>query len=231
MIPGLRSRRRIPNGAMAALGVVVAGCIAIPLPPPPDSSPTGLTPASASPGPTRSATAIASPEPSIAIPGNDEPSAASLAGVPCTVEALAFQARDLGAGLGNAAAAVTVRNDGPVKCAVGGYPRVVLVNRTGQALRTDWRAATDGAYLFPAAPAQEIDLPTGDRATFAIGYSDNPFGPLADQPYDVACPPAASLRVYPSDAPRFGTAMIQIAPCSGLIEVSPWVAGPDPPRF
>ena len=215
----------------AAVAVLAAACVAIPSPLPSDSAPTGLTSASGSPRPTPSAAGIAPPESATASPASDEPSALSLAGVPCTFEHLAFQARDIGAGLGNAVAAVTVQNNGPAKCAVGGYPRVVLVDRTGRDLHTDWRAATGGAYMFPAAPAREIDLRPGDRATFAIGYADNPFGPLADQPYDVACPPAASLRVYESDSRRFGTAAIPIGPCNGLIEVSPWIAGPDPPRF
>ena len=112
-------------------------------------------------------------------------------------------------------------------CTLVGYPAVVLVGADGQLLPTQATPATSGAYLFPAVVPHHVALAPGDVATFMLGYGDNPSGAGLSEPYAVACPVASAVRVILPGTHEFGTAIVSIAPCEGLVQVSPIVPGAD----
>lgn len=145
----------------------------------------------------------------------------------CSPVDLRMEGFPAGVGLGNVAARVTLTNVGERHCILEGYPRVVLVGRDGRLLSTQARPATTGAYLFAAVMPDRVALVPGGAASFMLGYTDNPFGPDATKPYDVACPPSSAVRVILPGGHAYGTARIAIAVCGGLLEVSPIVPGAD----
>ena len=136
-----------------------------------------------------------------------------------------------GAGLGNVATRITLRNVGGLGCTLEGYPDVVLVGRDGNLMATHATPATTGAYLFPAVVPHRVALAPGDVASFMIGYTDNPFGAAAKEPYEVACPPSATVRVILPGTHQYGTAAVSMGVCGGAVEVSPIVPGADGIRF
>ncbi len=93
-----------------------------------------------------------------------------------------------------------------------------MVVKCRDALDFDGAPAPAGcaARISPAAP--------GDVATFMLGYGGNPSGA---EPYAVACPVASAVRVILPGTHEFGTAITSIAPCEGLVQVSPIVPGAD----
>ena len=132
-----------------------------------------------------------------------------------------------GAGLGNYATQITLTNVGAHACTLEGYPGVVLVGADGRLLATHATPATTGAYMFPAVVPHRVALAPGDVATFMIGYGGNPSGAGLTEPYAVACPVASAVRVILPGTHEFGTAIVSIAPCEGLVQVSPIVPGAD----
>lgn len=127
--------------------------------------------------------------------------------------------------LGNGGAMITARNTSSSSCQLDGYPRIVLIGRSGAALPTDLTDATNGAYLFMAIPAHRVALAPGDFASFEIAFTDNPSGANANEPYQVACPEARSVRVYYPQTGQYGTAALRFAPCDGRVSVSPFFPG------
>ena len=129
-----------------------------------------------------------------------------------------------GAGLGNVATQITLTNVGAHACTLEGYPGVFLVGADGRLLATHATPATTGAYLFPAVVPHRVALAPGAVATFMIGYGGNPSGA---EPHAVACPVTSAVRVILPGTHEFGTAIVSIAPCEGLVQVSPIVPGAD----
>ena len=103
------------------------------------------------------------------------------------------------------------------------WPWDVLRHGTGD--------ATTGDYMFPAVVPHRVAIKPGEIASFMIGYGDNPFGPTANEPYDVACPPADAVRVTLPGTSEFGTAHVAIGACGGGVRVSPIVPGANGLRF
>ncbi len=132
-----------------------------------------------------------------------------------------------GAGLGNVATQITLTNVSEHACALVGYPGVVLVGAGGRLLTTHATPATTGAYMFPAIVPHLVALTPGGIATFMLGYGDNPSGPGLTEPYAVACPVTSAVRVILPGTHEFGTARVSIAPCEGMLDVSPIVPGAD----
>lgn len=132
-----------------------------------------------------------------------------------------------GVGLGNVATQITLTNVSSHPCTIEGYPGVVLVGADGRFLVTHATPATTGAYMFPAVVPHRVALAHGDVATFMLGYGDNPSGAGVTEPYEVACPVTSAVRVTLPGTHEFGTAIVSIAPCEGMVEVSPIVPGAD----
>jgi hypothetical protein len=132
-----------------------------------------------------------------------------------------------GAGLGNVATQITLTNVSAHACRLEGYPGVVLIGMDDQPLMTHATPATTGAYMFPAVAPHRVALAPGGIATFMLGYGDNPSGPGLTEPYDVACPVTSAVRVILPGTHEFGMADVSIAPCDGVLDVSPIVPGAD----
>ena len=150
--------------------------------------------------------------------------AASASWLVCSTFQLHLAGTWTGVGLGNVATQITLTNVSAHACTLVGYPAVVLVGADGQLLPTQATPATSGAYLFPAVVPHHVALAPGDVATFMLGYGGNPSGA---EPYAVACPVASAVRVILPGTHEFGTAIVSIAPCEGLVQVSPIVPGAD----
>ena len=136
-----------------------------------------------------------------------------------------------GFGLGNVATRITLRNVGRRGCVLEGYPGVVLVAADGRLITTHASRATRGDYMFPAVVPHRVALAPGGTASFMLGYGDNPSGAGAGQPYDVACPVSASVRVILPGTDQYGTAKVSMRVCDGIVRVSPLVPGGDGIRF
>jgi hypothetical protein len=149
----------------------------------------------------------------------------------CSTFQLQFASPWTGAGLGNVATLITLRNVGAVGCRLEGYPRVILVAATGRLLPTHDGDATTGDYMFPSVVPHRVALAPGGVASFMIGYGDNPFGAATNEPQDVACPPATEVRVVLPATGQFGTAHVAIGACGGVVRVSPIVPGANGLRF
>ena len=103
-------------------------------------------------------------------------------------------------------------NRGPATCSLYGYPGLGLVGSTGSALPTS--VIRSPSVVVPTLPEQTVTLAPGGHAWFDAGYSDVSSN---------SCPQAASLEVTPPNAYSHLTIATTIAPCSGVIHVSPVV--------
>lgn len=149
----------------------------------------------------------------------------------CSTFQLQFAGPWTGAGLGNVATLITMRNVGSGGCSIEGYPQVILVAKGGRLLPTHDSDATTGDYMFPAVVPHRIALAPGKVASFMIGSGDNPFGPAANEPQDVACPQSLEVRVILPTTAQFGTAHVAMGACGGVVRVSPIVPGAEGLRF
>lgn len=130
-----------------------------------------------------------------------------------------------GAGLGHAAVLMSLRNVSSRGCTLTGYPGLQLVSPAGVLLPTAWHEATVGDYMFPAISPHLVAIAPGGYASFLVGLLDNPSGPNANVPYDVACPLVRWVRVVLPGTNEYGTAEISMAPCDGWVNVSAMYPG------
>jgi hypothetical protein len=145
----------------------------------------------------------------------------------CTTYQLNMTGIDKGAGLGNVGALFRLKNTSSAGCTLVGYPGIRLVSPTGAILHSDVHDAVDGDYLFPPIVPHLVALEPGGYAAFNLGYGDNPSGPGANEPYDVACPTARWVRIVLPKTNQFGTASFAMAPCEGRMNVSAIFPGAD----
>jgi hypothetical protein len=228
--------------------IVLGGCIGQPTPstlPPPNLSgtPSAAPVASVVPLPSAVSTATASPTPHESIPPSaSETTGSEVVTFPtappetadwptCTTFQLAMSGFELGAGLGNVAALFRLHNVSADGCVLAGYPGIQMISRTGRELPTTVRNAVTGDYMFPAVRLQRVALGPGESASFELGYGDNPFGGGENLPPDVACPQTRWVRIFLPGTHQFGTAEVAIAPCEGVVSVSPLFPGRDRLQF
>ncbi|MDQ6796047.1 MAG: DUF4232 domain-containing protein [Chloroflexota bacterium] len=145
----------------------------------------------------------------------------------CTTYQLRMTGVDKGAGLGNVGVLFRLKNVSKAGCTLFGFPGLRLVSSSGALLPTDVQPAITGDYLFPAIRPHRVALSPDSYAAFDLGYGDNPFGPAANQPYEVACPAARAVRITLPGTNQYGTAVVPLAPCNGLVFPSPIFPGPD----
>jgi hypothetical protein len=158
-------------------------------------------------------------------------SSATVAWPACTTFQLRMTLANIGAAAGSVGALVRLQNVSANGCNLDGYPSLELIAPDGHLLPTHVSDAVTGGMLFPAIPVHRVALAPGATAAFALGYSDNPFGPDPNEPYEIACPTARWVRVILPAVGEFGTASGPIAPCEGEIGVSPLFPGQDWIRF
>jgi hypothetical protein len=152
------------------------------------------------------------------------PSAAAAGWPTCATTQIHMSGAGIGAGLGHVAMVFRLENRSSRGCTLDGYPGLRLVSPQGRLLHTEIRRG--GGFMFPAIPSHRIALAPGAFAAFDLGYEDVPGGP-ADQPYDVSCPPATRVRITLPGTAEYGTASVSLAPCEGVVEITPVFAGSD----
>jgi hypothetical protein len=151
--------------------------------------------------------------------------AASASWPQCSRSQIGITAASAGAGLGHVGVLFTLRNNSSAGCRIEGYPGILLLGGTGQALPTTVVRAVNGAYLFPAVVPHRVALPPGAVASFDLQYGDNPVGAQANESYAQACPSATGTEVTLPNALDHAVVPASMAPCGGQVFVSPVVPG------
>jgi hypothetical protein len=152
-------------------------------------------------------------------------SAASASWPTCTTFQLRLSGFGLGAAMGNIADLIVLQNRSTTSCTLAGYPGLQLVASDGRVLPTTVAPPSAGAYSFPLLLPHRVALPPGAYASFELGWEDNPSGAGNNEPYAVACPSSAWVRVILPGTDQYGTAALPMGACGGHVEVSPLVPG------
>jgi hypothetical protein len=145
----------------------------------------------------------------------------------CSTFQLHLTGESFGTMMGNGRASITLQNISRAGCKLQGYPGVQLVAPDGRLLPTTVQQATGGAYTFPPVVPHRVALGPGGFASFDLSYAGNPSGAAADEPYAVACPSSAWVRVILPGTREYGTAAVAMGACGGDVGVSPVVPGPN----
>jgi Protein of unknown function (DUF4232) len=101
-------------------------------------------------------------------------------------------------------------------CQLFGYPGMQLLNARGAALPTYVRRGTSN--VVPAEPETEVVMTHSQHASFYAGYSNVPTS-------GQTCRASTSVEVTPPNDTKHFTLRLAIAPCGGIITVSPVVHG------
>lgn len=137
-------------------------------------------------------------------------SSASSASVPrCLTSQLGFRLSTNGAA-GSIHLNGDLTNRSQTTCSLYGYPGLGLLDRSGAALPTT--VLRSPSAVVPYVPEKLVVLAPNQTARFYAGYSD-----VDTQP----CRSAAKLEVTPPNAYTHLTVPAAIAPCGGIIHVSP----------
>jgi Protein of unknown function (DUF4232) len=101
-------------------------------------------------------------------------------------------------------------------CKLFGFPGMQLLNARGAALPTYVVRGTSN--VVPAEPETDVVMTHSQHASFYAGYSNVPVG---GQP----CKVSTSVEITPPNDTKHFTLKLAIAPCGGIITVSPVVHG------
>jgi hypothetical protein len=101
-------------------------------------------------------------------------------------------------------------------CKLYGYAGLQLLNARGAALPTYIRRGTSN--VVPPEPERDVVMTPSQHGSFYAGYSNVP---TAGQ----ACKVSASVEVTPPNDTKHFTLKLAIAPCGGIITLSPVVHG------
>jgi hypothetical protein len=127
----------------------------------------------------------------------------------CLTSQLAFQFSTNGA-----AGSIHINGDfanrSQARCSLYGYPGLGLLDQAGNPLPT--HVLRSPSVVVPAVPERLVVIRPGGKARFYAGYSD-----VDPQP----CRKAAELEVTPPNAFTHLTVGASIAPCGGIVHVSP----------
>lgn len=154
--------------------------------------------------------------------------AASASWPRCAAGEVRIAAQGTGAGLGHVGVLFTVHNISAAGCRLLGYPGLRLLGSGGKALPTTVHNAATGTYLFPPVAPHRVALPPGGYAAFELEYGDNPSGPQAGEPQQIACPAASQAEVTLPGASAGSAGSVvaaPMAPCGGDVWVSPVIPG------
>jgi hypothetical protein len=101
-------------------------------------------------------------------------------------------------------------------CTLFGYPGMQLLNARGAALPTYVRRGTSN--VVPPEPEADVVMTHSQHASFYAGYSNVPTG-------GQACKVSTSVEVTPPNDTKHFTLKLAIAPCGGILTLSPVVHG------
>ena len=139
----------------------------------------------------------------------------------CTTYQIQVRGHSLGAAMGTIVDLITLQNVSSTRCQLEGHPGLQLVASDGRLLPTVTSSPSDGSMSFPAAVPHRVALVPGGIGSFVLDYNDNPSGNESS----AACPPAAWVRVTLPATDQYGTVTLPMAPCDGVVRVSPLVPG------
>lgn len=196
-------RRRLPAAMIAGSALALAGCGGAQ-----GLSATGsvsVTPGSGS-GSTAAPPATSSSTP-VALTGSS-PSGR------CRVGQLAVRQVSQHGAAGSIHLVFALRNRSARACSLYGYPGLGLLDASGSPLPTTVLRTT--SPVVPPVPERRVRLEPGRRVWFYAGYSDVS---------STSCPTAAQLEVTPPNDYGHRTIPTSIAPCGGVLNVSPVFAG------
>jgi hypothetical protein len=154
--------------------------------------------------------------------------AASASWPRCAAGEVRIAAQGTGAGLGHVGVLFTVHNISAAGCRLLGYPGLRLLGSGGKALPTTVHDAAAGTYLYPPVAPHRVALRPGGYAAFELEYGDNPSGPQASEPEQIACPAASQAEVTLPGASAGSAGSVvaaPMAPCGGDVWVSPVIPG------
>ena len=154
--------------------------------------------------------------------------AASASWPRCAAGEVRIAAQGTGAGLGHVGVLFTVHNISAAGCRLLGYPGLRLLGSGGKALPTTVHDAATGTYLYPPVAPHRVALRPGGYAAFELEYGDNPSGPQASEPEQIACPAASQAEVTLPGASAGSAGSVvaaPMAPCGGDVWVSPVIPG------
>jgi hypothetical protein len=101
-------------------------------------------------------------------------------------------------------------------CKLFGFAGMQLLNARGAALPTYVHRGT--STVVPAEPEVDVVMTPGQHGSFYAGYSDVPVGAQA-------CKVSTSVEVTPPNDAKHFTLKLAIAPCGGILTLSPVVHG------
>jgi hypothetical protein len=101
-------------------------------------------------------------------------------------------------------------------CKLFGYAGMQLRNARGAALPTDVRRGTSN--VVPPEPEVDVVMTHSQHASFYAGYSNVPTG-------GQGCKVSTSVEVTPPNDTKHFTLKLAIAPCGGILTLSPVVHG------
>jgi len=99
------------------------------------------------------------------------PEAPPSAGATCQTRQLLLAAGPINSALGNAGLELSLKNQSPVSCKLFGYPTLHLLDAQQKPLKMQITRSTSG-YLYRTQAPQVISLPPGEKAYFAITWSN-----------------------------------------------------------
>ena len=143
----------------------------------------------------------------------------------CTTFQVRITGQYLGGGMGTLGDLVRLQNVSSTECQLEGSPGLQLIAADGRLLPTRVISPSDGSMTFPASSPRRVALVPGGMSSFDLDYNDNPSGAANNEPYAVACPSARRVRVTLPGTDQYGTAALAMAPCGGVVRVSPLVPG------
>jgi hypothetical protein len=144
----------------------------------------------------------------------------------CPVTAIQASLGQSNGAAGRQGYAIVLTNTGSTPCTLEGYPYVQLVDGSGNALSTTPIESNDGDTSVSLLP-ETVTLGARGTASFGLQYDLVPTG-------SQTCPAAASMRIYlpgkaDTSAPSPVTFSTDIAPCGGIVYLSPIHAGTASP--
>ena len=101
-------------------------------------------------------------------------------------------------------------------CKLFGYAGMQLLNARGTALPT--YVVRGASNVVPAEPEADVVMTHSQHASFYAGYSNVPTG-------GQACKVSTSVEVTPPNDTKHFTLRLAIAPCGGILTLSPVVHG------
>ena len=144
-------------------------------------------------------------------------SSGAAASVPrCRLHQLSLAQPKLNGAAGTIRLRFVFTNSSSSTCKLFGFPGMQMLNKNHKNLPT--HVARGTGHGVPPEPEVNVVMTPGQHGSFYAGYSDVPVG-------GQACKVSTSVEVTPPNDAKHLTLKLAIAPCGGLLTLSPVVHG------